>query len=375
MRPVFAGGFSLRGAEHVCAGDQVSRAQVVDLLAALVAKSLVLADTSGRRARYRMLETVRAYGRARLNERGEAHDCLGRHAAWFTQLAEQPWRPLTGGDEQPWLDTLETEYANLVSAFQWSLAGGEDELALRLAAALVPFWHRKGYFNEGRTRLQRALEAAGDDCPALRARALGGVGLLATMQGDLSTATTALEESLSLSRAGGYTRAIASAPRLLGFVAVFAQDARSAMPLLEESVAMARAEDDVHSLVDALALYGRTHLFLGEIAGARRAFEECRRLEDQNDEDGGDAWIGLGWTALAEGDHRGATAAFEQALDVVRQAGDRFLTALTLSFLAELAWTRRDLRPARVWLEEGLTLAQAVDAPFPRARCLLGLGR
>jgi DNA-binding CsgD family transcriptional regulator len=310
-----------------------------------------------------------------LDERGESHECRGRHAAWFTQLAERAWRPLTGGDEQPWLETLETEYDNLVSAFQWSLANGKDELALRLAAALVPFWHRKGYFNEGRSRLQRVLEAAGGDCLALRARALGGLGLLAMMQGDLSGAATALEESLSLSRAEGHTRAIASALRLLGFVAVFAQDARSALPLLEQSVTMARAEDDVHSLVDALALYGRAQLFLAEIDGARRAFEECRRLGEEAGEGGGDALIGLGWTALAEGDHRGAATAFEQALDVVRRAGDPFLTALTLSFLGELAWARGDLGPARAWLEEGLSLARAVDAPFPLSRCLLGLGR
>jgi len=372
---VFTGGFTLRAAQSVCIGDEVGAEQVVDLLGTLVAKSLVVAHTGGRRARYRLLDTVRAYAWDRLDGRGETDECRRRHATWFTQLAGRSSQQLMIGDHQAWLETLDAEYDNLVSALQWSLGHGDDELALRLAGALVPFWHQKGYFSEGRTRLQRVLEAARGEWPALRARALNGVGLLATMQGDLSTARTALEQSLSLSRARGYRRATASALRLLGFVALFAQDARSAIPVLEEGVAMARTEGDAASLGDALALYGRAHLFLGDAAGARRVFEECRQVEEEVGEVSSNALIGLGWTALAEGEHRCAASSFEQALAVARRAGKPFQAALALSFLGELEWLRGNLCQARARLDEGLALAEGIDAPFPRARCLLGLGQ
>jgi len=80
---VFAGGWTLESAEAVCSGDGVEPTEVLDLMTQLTDKSLVVVESRGGAARYRLLETVRQYGRARLQETGEQEDTAGRHLDFF----------------------------------------------------------------------------------------------------------------------------------------------------------------------------------------------------------------------------------------------------------------------------------------------------
>lgn len=383
---VFVGGASLREVREVCTGDlgitgrkrvDVPAEGVVDLLASLVSKSLVVADTTRARARYRLLETIRAYARQQLERCGESEVVEERHAEWFVGFAERGWHQVVVADQKGGAESLEIEHDNLRAALSWLLNHDRGAVALRVGAALTPFWKTRGHFRDGREWLERALEVGGDAAPpALRARALWGVGLLAMMQGDLDPATAALEQSLEVARAHGHDRPAMEALNLLAFIAVFARDPVTALPLLEEAVALARTQSDQSSLVTCLALYGRAHLFSGDTASAQRVFEEClergRVTGDGSDTEG---LIGLGWVALSRGDHDTARDLFAEALPTVRDVGDRFETALLLSFIGELAWFDGDYARARDVLEEGLELARTMGAPFPQARCLLGLGR
>lgn len=371
---VFAGGAGLSDVRAVCTGGEVAREEVVDLLAGLVSKSLVVADTVRPRARYRLLEPVRAYARDQLESSGEADAVAERHAMVFVGFAEQGWHQVVVADHRRGTEALDLEHDNLRVALGWLLSHGEAGTALRLSAALTPFWRVRGHFRDGRECLERALAAAPEAPAHLRARGLWGVGILAIMQGDLDRAAPVLEESLALARANGIDRATMQALNLLAFMSVFTQNPVTALPLLEESVALARTRRDTDALVTALALYGRAHLFSGGTAAARDAFGECLELgRAGGDESGG--LIGLGWVALSCGEHERAAELFARALPMVRDAGERFETALVLSFLGELAWCRGDDAQAKARLDEGVSLSRAMGAPFPLARCLLGLGR
>lgn len=170
---VFAGGANLHAVEDVCGGKGVPRDDVVDLLAALVKKSFVVADTTRPRARYRLLETIRSYADDRLEDSGEAPAIRARHAAWAVGLVERAWHQVTADDQQFWTNALETEHENLRTALEWSVTHRPD-VGLRLAAALTPFWKTRGYFREGQKWLQRAVDASPGAQPGLRARALYG---------------------------------------------------------------------------------------------------------------------------------------------------------------------------------------------------------
>jgi predicted ATPase/DNA-binding SARP family transcriptional activator len=133
----FPGGATIESAEAVCAWGALRADEVIDLLAALVDKSLLEVSVEGR---YRMLETVRAYAAERLDEAGEAAEAGRRHAAWFLALAERADPRLRGAGQLEWLARLRAEEDNLLAALRWAVKAQDAQVALRLGVALGWYW-------------------------------------------------------------------------------------------------------------------------------------------------------------------------------------------------------------------------------------------
>ncbi|HEV3497400.1 MAG TPA: BTAD domain-containing putative transcriptional regulator, partial [Actinomycetes bacterium] len=200
---VFGSTFDVAAAEQVVAGDGVEEGDVVDVLTALVNKSLLVAErpAAGGVTRYRLLETMRHYARERLAESGQAAAVRARHLARAVAMAQAAEAELDGPDQAAVLDRLEGEHDDLRVALAWGTSGGDAEPALRLATALGRFWEVRGHLSEGRSWLEAALSAGGGgDAPGLRAVALNGAAVLAQHQGDYAAAQGLYEHSLALRR-------------------------------------------------------------------------------------------------------------------------------------------------------------------------------
>src|SRR3972149_1042610 len=153
--PVFAGGWTLEAAETVCAGEGIEPREVLDLLALLVRKFLVLGweeDHGG--PRYRLLETVRQYGRERLVESGE-DEALGRRPRdWYLRSAEEAEPGLQEPQQEIWLDRLEAEHDNLRAALEWCRTREDNpEYGLRLAGGPGEVRGGRGGWGGGRAWL------------------------------------------------------------------------------------------------------------------------------------------------------------------------------------------------------------------------------
>jgi hypothetical protein len=174
---------------------------VLDLLSGLVEKNLITAaDGASPESRFRMFGTVREFA-AELRTTEAKWPALSRqHASYFLALAEQSVPALTGPDQGAWLLRLEADQDNFRAALHWALEAGEAELAVRLAAALWPFWERRGYPTEGATWLQRALALGSGPPPALRARTLHLLGNLSLDIGDLPAAERWYDAALTIRR-------------------------------------------------------------------------------------------------------------------------------------------------------------------------------
>ncbi|HEY0414895.1 MAG TPA: AAA family ATPase, partial [Gaiellaceae bacterium] len=161
---IFSGGFTLEAVERVCGGDETSAPAVADVLARLVEKSLVAVEDRPGERRYRLLETVRLYARARLAAAGEEPTLADRHAAWALALAESARGAAV----------LDRDQGNLRAALRTLLASRPRD-GLRMAAALLPFWLRRIELAEGRRQLAEALAASPEEtalaCEALLAAA------------------------------------------------------------------------------------------------------------------------------------------------------------------------------------------------------------
>ncbi|MER6348479.1 BTAD domain-containing putative transcriptional regulator [Streptomyces sp. NPDC001595] len=151
-------GCTLEAAEQVCAGGEVAADDVVDILARLVDRSLVVRSDAPHGARYQLLESVAVYAQARLVDSGEAVEVARRHAVHYVRLAEAA-RPHLGGPEQHhWLRRLSAETGNFRRTLQELRGARSAEPALRLVNALAWFWVLMGRLTEAHRSLCSALE-------------------------------------------------------------------------------------------------------------------------------------------------------------------------------------------------------------------------
>jgi predicted ATPase/class 3 adenylate cyclase len=154
---VFAGGFGLDAATAVCAGEGVDEVDLLDLLSSLTDKSLVVADTTGDRERYRLLESTRAYALQKLDASGERERLARRHAEYFCDQAQAADLRFGSESNAVWLASVELEIDNYRAALEWAFTDGHDEaLGGAVAGALQPLWVAGGLAVEGRYWIARA---------------------------------------------------------------------------------------------------------------------------------------------------------------------------------------------------------------------------
>jgi predicted ATPase/DNA-binding CsgD family transcriptional regulator len=370
---VFVGGFSRQAAEDVCVGGVVDRHQVLDLLSGLIAKSLVLADTTGTVARYWMLETVRRFAAEGLAGAGEASDVSDRHAVWCIKLVAQAAH---SDDDAAWVVENQLEEDNLRAAMLWALAEGRAELALRLASGLMVFWEGSGRFGEARGCLARALAGSESAPHGLRAVALHDIGFASFMVGDVDAARDYLCESLAEWEKGGDTAGAERTQGLLAFVSTFG-DGPTGVEELEADLDEVRAKGDVTRLAEALVGCAHARMVRGEAIEAERHFEELVVVAPKTGDDSmvATALVGLGSAALGRGHYGRAGGHLTRGVALAVGCAASHTELVGIGWLVELARLRGDYDLARSGFEECLGRARSSGAPYPVAQALVGLGR
>jgi predicted ATPase/class 3 adenylate cyclase/DNA-binding CsgD family transcriptional regulator len=370
---VFAGGFTLDAVEAVCAGDGVEAADVMDLLARLVDKSLVVPDEGADGAsRMRLLDTLRQYGRGRLAEDDDGSRFARRHALYFLELAEEARHDQRGARYSSWLAKLEDEHDNLRAALETALAE-PDDTALALAAALLWFWDVRGYLTEGHDRLSKALSSA-PERTAARARAADAAGWLSQRLGDFAGAGRHFEESVSIAREIDERLVLARALRNLSLIRLFSGLVEEAENLVGESLSVAKQIDDEASLAGSLLVMALVAYFANDLAAARTHAQESADLHRKLGDEKVVAFLlaCLASLAIDRGDHAGASAHLAESLAISRAKGDRVDVAFVLETSASLAAATDE--PERALLLAGATAAlrESVAAlPVPHWRMKL----
>lgn len=352
----FANGWTLEFAERVCSLDGVARADVLDLLARLVEKSLVHVERRASATRYRLLETLRLYALARLEESGEGDAVRSRLADSFLDLAEEVAPALHGPDQSAWLSRLEEEHDNLRAAMDAATATGEHQVALRLALALWWFWLMHGYLDEGRRRLHRALAANSGASVASRAEAHYALGRLTVLSGSTAEASAEYEIGLQLAVEAGDAGLTA---RLLGGQAriqELAGDPERARQLAQASLAHAHAIGDVGQVADALNTLGNAASRDDAIDEADHAYRESLALFRQLGDRGRCASVvgNLGRVSLLRGAFVEADHLFEESRVEARSLGDLMTCANALNNLGFSAYRQGDRRRAEQRYREAL---------------------
>jgi non-specific serine/threonine protein kinase len=292
---VFAGGFSLEAASTVIESAGGRPIEVLDVVAELVAKSLVSAeaDVDGE-PRFRLLQTIRAYALEQLVASDGRVRAQQRHAALFLALAERAEAESHGRQQVVWLNRLTAEHDNLRAALRWAAATGDVETELRMTAALAWFWEARGFVSEGCEALDAALgrsasAAASRNAPAslpvLRASAQAAAGRLALLRQDLAVAGDLFEASLAVWRQ--QQDSAHCAVTLAGLARVRRRQGShgTARALAHESLAQARKAGDKWIVAESLDALAEIAVGLGDWVAARnfhrRGMAIWQELEDR----------------------------------------------------------------------------------------------
>jgi predicted ATPase/class 3 adenylate cyclase len=367
---VFTGGWTLEAAESVCAGDGLESDQILEVLLHLVDKSLVVAKAEGTEPRYYMLETIRQYAREKLWAAREGERLRQRHLAYFVDLAERAEPNLRAFDMMRWLDDLEDELDNIRLALAWALES-DIEAQLRLASALLWFWHIRGHRNEGIAWWERGLSIEtrerGDQPFTLsraliRGKALNAIGLEITISFELDRAKTYLEESAALfgelGPAGKHGRAYA--------LTWLAGDNSQSRSIQEQNLTVFRELGDKFGTGDCL-------MFLHQEARNNHDYERAITLAEEQlalrreigDHDGAaTALFQLGHVAFLQHDFRRAVLLLEEGLSLFRAVGNKWALGIGLSNLGDVFLWQRDYEQATKIYEEALAFARDISDSF-----------
>jgi predicted ATPase len=361
---VFSGGWTLRAAESVCVDSgegsreiTLRREDILDLLGKLVDKSLIVTETGGQQARYRLFETLRDFGREKLSQADELTETLDRHLAHFTEYAEESESHLDGLEQAKWIAISEKEHIRY---------------GLRIGAAISLFWLERNHFHEGVERLQKLLQLAVDvEHQHARAKLLYRAAAIHSRLFSYHTAYKLCEQSIEICRSLDEKRSLASALYYMGEICIALRNYDEAKKILEESVSICWGIHFPQQLNMALTSLGRAYEETLEHERALATTKEALAIAEQIDDTWGliHALQLLGAINRFSADYDTAIDYFEHSLPSIRLIGDRFAEGITLANLSILYNLKGNYPASGHAAEQAFVLFQAigdeVQQPFP----------
>lgn len=359
---VFTGGLDLEAAEHVCAGDGIDREDVLELIAGLVDKSVLLRRECDGVVRYWLLDTVRQFGRELLAASGDEAKLHRRHRDYYRKITSRAWAELFSSAQKSWVERLKREHANLRKALDWSLREpGEAETGLAMTAELLYHW--SGYhLSEGAGWFDRGLSISTEPGEE-RAHALWAGAWIALLRDDRATALARLKEATQIAERLGLRVTLGYIAFLSGMAAVCGDDLEMGIRRYEEAAAFHRAVGNPIGLALALNRLALANAFLGRPA-ARDLAEECVALCDLY----GEGWhrayalLALAIDAWNRGDMRAACEIDNESLRYLTTVGDQLGMGMNLEAHAWCAAAEGDYQRAARLLGVVRTFWQAVGA-------------
>jgi predicted ATPase/DNA-binding CsgD family transcriptional regulator len=364
---VFAGSFELDAAEAVTAGQGIDGDDVLDLVAALVAQSMLKVVERHGRARYRLLETIRVYARQRLSELDDPDRVRDRHLEFHLGLARRAKGGLAGGQPEPWMARLAADLDDLRAAMDWAAESGDLRGLVDITEPIVRFWFERGLSREVHRRLHDAAEAQGtrDD---ERVRGLTTAALLALGGGEPANAYRSASQAVDSARAAEVGGALALGLSVRAHAGAMSGLSTSAEVDADVDEAVQRAEQcgdaATHAYVLALAGWAlvRTRTIEAGCRLLEQAIEVCETAKVAFHLPAAHAVLGL-WPVLSGRLDRTRRHA-RRAVELARQIRRPGWEAIGLTGLAAADILQGDHAQAQDWLSK----AQAVL----RARALEG---
>ncbi|RZI53823.1 MAG: protein kinase [Pseudonocardia sp.] len=362
---VFAGGFELDAAEAVC-GEVLDAGAILDGIASLVDKSILIREEPGAVVRYRLLESLSLYGRDKLLEINAYIKLQTKHRDWCQELVLKARTDWISPRQIGWITRLQRELPNFRNAMEFCLSDPEEITAgLQIATALQPFWLSQGLFAEGRHWIDRALTAYGDGPAVERAAALSAEGILAGSQGDLESGRSLVDEADQLAARLGSDKLNALVSLTRATLALCGDDPGPARAKLKEAIEVFRNEGETLGQIHSMVVLAYISGLVGDTATAMDVHKEVLAITEAHGESRYRSYSlnALGIAFYRRGNLTQASALLEQSLRLCRALGEQITSATCIEAIAWIAADEHRARHAALLTGSADSLFKKIGSP------------
>jgi non-specific serine/threonine protein kinase len=337
---VFEGPFELGDVEAVCAGEDLPARDLLDIVVALVDKSVLTRQQHGAVVRYRLLGLIRAFGADELDRLG-AEQVRRRHRDHYLNLAARATAEGAGLRQREWLTRWDERLPDLRAALERGLGElGNGRRVLLATTGMSRYWALRGCLGEGRRWLENALAGVAEPGPA-RSGGLLALAALAALDGDPG------EARVLLAGAGttGTGRLGAGRDVVAGLTAALGPEPADAVAPLERALAQYRSLRDAAGHADTLGWLSLAFALAGDPGRAAACHQRLHGCPV--DPAGSQAALSAWALALAAWRQGAADDAAEQARQSLRAAHGLGHLAGVARCLEVLAWVAVAADPRR----------------------------
>ena len=371
---VFKDGWTLESAEDICSDEELSEAEILDLLSQLVEKSII--NYNEVKERYSVLETIKQYGEEKLKESNETEKFCTKHLFHFAELSSMAKFKLSGKTNLEWLDKMETEHNNFISAIDWSVHSGEKEKGSLIAAELGLFWITRGHYLTGVKLLQSLLNDVSGISKENLSKLFNVAGNLNRAQGKYEKAKDYYERGLSLSREIQNETDIVISLIGIGNTEAETGNFEKAQGYFEESLKVSRECNFISGISFSLNNLGNVALVQGNLKMAEVYTKESLEMnrKSQNKHDIAFSLDTMGNIMTETGNLELAQEYLEESLKLTREIGDKSGIAYALMNLSGVSNRNGNQEQAMSYLEESLRLRIELDDKTGIAYSLYSIG-
>jgi non-specific serine/threonine protein kinase len=355
---VFAGSFELNAAEQICGRDLSE--YFLDAITSLVDKSILIREKAAPVTRFRMLDTVRDFGKGKIEASVEP-ELRKRYRDWYEQLACDVEADWIGPGQLEWTTRLIAEQPNLRQALEFCISD-DPGAGHRTVSALFPFWTSRGLFSEARRWTDRLSVSPPESGGFDRAKAVCAAMFMAGLQGDLAAAGTLIDEGRMLANQTEDVMLRRHLAVAEGYWALFVGEPQKARRHFENALA---SQGTVLFQIIALDGLGITCELLSDTEQAIDCYERVLTITEASGETVYRAYAlwALAVVVWRHGKRTQANDLLKQALDVGRNFTDRLNISMCLEAMAWIAAGRRDAERAVVLASAAEQISQSVGSP------------
>lgn len=367
---VFAGGCDLEAAETVCGEMDLGRRPILDILIALVDKSLVRVHEINGEPRFTMLRTIQEFAL----EQSQLVDVLARtrerHATFYHDLAVSLWKETSGPDRSRAIEHMVSEYDNFREALHFSIEHQAINLALGLCRHLSSVWLFSGLLAEGRNWIDLALSLQGSADPTIKAGVLYVASALTFHQGHSESARVYLLDCIALNRDSGNIDGLATALIYLGSVELTLDvGLETVMAHISEGIELSRTIDSPATTVFGLVKSGSALVQYQQYKSAIEQAEQLLVFLSSSSQSVPpyrlfENWATLGISNGALGQYEKAEEYLQKAVSVVEEGGWVVDRLVTYSELGKLAIRRNRFQEAERYLLDNLYQINNIQSDY-----------